>query len=293
MEKENKNKIFIICSIAIILIIVAIVIANKINTNNIVETSNNNTNKEEYTTLLKDVAKIGDYVDYEPIEENFTMSSEETGESDKSFQTSDYKNGWKIIYNDTDNGLQIISSRGITSSFSLSGKFGYNNAVDTLNNFCNHYANNKDFAVSGRCLGSNPKETKDNSTTEEHFSAGAMKLADEYYKTDIEILKQNSSLHSLGENTILASRYKGEQGGLFKYCLRSIDSNGNLKEDSMNLCFTAKTLETEQGVKQFYSMDTNTGYSITGYTRAVITLKQDVKVKGGDGTKDNPYILAK
>ena len=84
MEKENKNKIFIICSIAIILIIVAIVIANKINTNNIVETSNNNTSKEEYTTLLKDVAKIGDYINYEPIEENFTMSSEETGESDKS-----------------------------------------------------------------------------------------------------------------------------------------------------------------------------------------------------------------
>ena len=61
----------------------------------------------------------------------------------------------------------------------------------------------------------------------------------------------------------------------------------------MNLCFTAKTLETEQGIKQFYSMDTNTGYSITGYTRAVITLKQDVKIKDGDGTKDNPYILVK
>lgn len=288
MKKNNK----VIIGVIVILIVIGLsaILYFSTRKNN---DSNYTTKQKEYTILLKDVAKIGDYVQYIPNDERFTMTNDETGNSDRTFQVGDYKGNWKVMYNDNENGLQIISSKGVTSSLSLANKFGYNNAIDTLNSFCNHYANNADFAISGRCLGSNPKNPKDNSETEEHFSAGTMKLADENYTTDIETLNHNSSLHSPSENTILASRYKGEQGGLFKYCLRKIDNNGNLKNDSEVLCFTAKTRETEQGVAQYYSMNTNAGFSTTGYIRPVITLKQELKIKSGDGTKENPYVLAK
>lgn len=295
MEKKKNNKILIICSIAVIVVIVGIVIASQLNKNNSVEVSNNNESKEEYTTLLKDVVKIGDYVQYEPIEEEFTMTKSETGyDIDQKFKTSKYTGNWRAMYNDTDNGLQIISTSGVQNWVVLGGKFGYNNAIDTLNSFCNHYANNKDFAISGRCLGTNPKSPKDNTETEEHYSAGAMKILDENYKYDMDILNQYS-LHSVGEETTLASRNTLVESGWKTYSLRCISSSGDLKNDNLDLYSIVEKQEIEQGMKAI-SPTTNTSRDArtnSQYVRPIITLKQEVKIKGGDGTKDNPYILAK
>lgn len=288
-KKRNGKMFIIIGAVVVLLIIVALVIFNMSKNNNVeAEESSKN---EEYTTLLKDVVKIGDYVDYKPVDEKFSMTNEQTGTSETSFQTGEYDGGWRIMYNDNEKGLQIISTRGVTQWLTLSGKFGYTNMVDTLNDFCNHYANNKNVAVSGRCLGSNPTSPSDTSGTEEHFSAGALKVADENYKYDLDTINQYS-LHSPGEKTLLASRYTDVKDNLNRYCIRTISTSGDLSNDSNVLYFTATTQEIETGVKTYYGMDTNTGLPSNGYVRPVITLKQDVKIKEGDGTKDNPYILA-
>ena len=287
-KKSNKKVIIGIGVVVILLIIVALIIFN-MNKNTNIEAEESSKN-EEYTTLLKDIVKIGDYVDYKPVDERFSMTNEQTGTSETSFQTGEYDDGWRIMYNDNENGLQIISTRGVTQWLTLSGKFGYNNMVDTLNDFCNHYANNTNVAISGRCLGSNPTSPIDNSGTEEHFSAGALKVADENYKYDLDTINQYS-LHSPGENTLLASRYTDVKDGLNRYCIRTISTSGDLSNDSAVLYFTATTQEIETGVKAYYGMDTNTGLPSNGYVRPVITLNQNVKVKEGDGTKDNPYIL--
>lgn len=295
---KNNKKIIVICGIVVFTIVVVAMIFTRFNNKNIrkndTNVGNNKELKEEYTTLLKDVIKIGDYIQYEPIEEYFTITKDETGDStDSKFNTSEYKGTWRAMYNDDENGLQIISATGVTSRLTLQGKFGYNNAVDTLNSFCNHYANNKDFAISGRCLGSDPISSKDNSETQEHFSAGALKVADENYKKDWDVIN-NNSLHSGGERTLLASRYTDQKSGLNNYYLRYITSSGDLENNSRILYSTATTPEIEAGIKKYYSMSTNNGYIVSGeFVRAIITLQQDVKVKGGDGTKDNPYLLAK
>ena len=297
-KKKNNKKIIVICGIVLLVIVLLAVFFTRFNnmsvTKNDTNMVNNKESKEEYTTLLKDVVKIGDYVVYESIEEDFTMTKNETGDStDLKFNTNEYKDNWRAMYNDDENGLQIISTTGVTHRLTLEGKFGYNNAVDTLNSFCNHYANNKDYAISGRCLGSNPTSSKDSAGTQEHFSAGALKVADENYRKDLEVIN-NNSLHSGGERTLLASRYIDQKSGLNNYYLRYITSSGDLENNSRILYSTATTPEIEAGVKNYYSMNTNKGYMVSGESvRAIITLKQDVKVKGGDGTKDNPYLLAK
>lgn len=300
MEKKNNKKVFIIIGIiAVALIITVILIMNFSKTNNDNNNENQKSNIEEsqYTTLLKDVVKIGDYVEYIPNEEEFTIEKSDTGaSSDVKFKTNDYTGTWRVMYNDNENGLQIISTKGVTNRLSLSGKFGYNNAIDTLNSFCNHFANNKDFAVSGRCLGSNPQSSNDNVTTEEYYSAGALKVADENYKYDLDILNKYS-LHSAGEETLLASRYSKKNGNESVYqtymYLRNISTSGDVKEEG-EMLYTVPSEGMQVMAQAMSNMDMTQSYStMSNYIRPIITLKEDVKVKSGDGTKDNPYILAK
>lgn len=299
MEKNNNKKTLVICGIVVIAIVLLAMLftkfSNKNTTKNDTEIGNNKESKEEYTTLLKDVIKIGDYIQYEPLDEEFTIEKSESGyDLDQKFKTSKYTGSWRAMYNDTDNGLQIISSSGVQNWVVLGGKFGYNNAVDTLNSFCNHYANNKDFAISGRCLGTNPKSPKDNADTEEHYSAGAMKNIDENYKYDLDVINKYS-LHSAGEETILASRNISVDSSWKSYYLRYITSSGDLKNDKLYLYSIVDSEDIEKGMKAINpSINTNReARTNSQYVRPVITLKEDIKVKGGDGTKDNPYILAK
>lgn len=298
MEKKKSKKILLICGIILIIIMAGVIFAtitSKSEKNNTESGNDKSTNEQQYTTLLKDIVKIGDYVQYEPIEEEFTLEKSETGyDIDQKFKTSKYTGSWRIMYNDTENGLQIISSSGVQNWVVLDGKFGYNNAVDTLNSFCNHYANNKDYAISGRCLGSNPKSSKDNAETQQHYSAGAMKKADENYKYDLDVLNQYS-LYSAGEETILASRNTLTDSGWKTYYLRYISSSGDLKNDNLDLYSIVDTEDIEKGMKAIDPTITTNRNARTNsqYVRPIITLKQDVKVKGGDGMKDNPYILAK
>ena len=296
---EKNKKLFVIVAVVIVVVIITIMFLIKNNTN---KNANNEglqskTEENQYTTLLKDVVKIGDYVEYIPNDEKFTIEKSETGaSSDIDFETNDYEGSWRVMYNDEENGFQIISSKGVTNRLSLSGKFGYNNAIDTLNSFCNHFANNTDFAISGRCLGSNPTSPKDNSESEEHYSAGTLKVADENYKTDWETLNKYS-LHSAGEETFLASRYTKKEGNDTVYqtymYLRNITTSGDIKEEG-EILYTVPSEDMQKMAQSMSNTDMTHSYStISNYIRPIIILKQDIKVKGGDGTKDNPYQLAK
>ena len=277
MENKNYKKLIIICVSIIAIFILGVILVIATNTTNISTDigKDKEIKEEQYTTMLKDVVKIGDYIEYKPIDEEFTMTKNETGDSyDVKFETSEYKGNWRVIYNDEQNGLQIISTTGVTSRLRLSGKFGYNNSVDTLNSFCNHFANNKDFAISGRCIGSNPVSPKDNAQTEEHYSS-----------------------HSAGEETLLASRYSKKEGNDTVYqtymYLRNISTSGDIKEEG-ELLYSVPSEEMQTMAQSISNMDmTNSHTTMSNYIRPIITLKQEVKIKGGDGTKDNPYILAK
>lgn len=72
MEKNNNKKILVICGIVVIAIVLLAMLftkfSNKNTTKNDTEIGNNKESKEEYTTLLKDVIKIGDYIQYEPLD---------------------------------------------------------------------------------------------------------------------------------------------------------------------------------------------------------------------------------
>ena len=73
-KKSNKKVIIGIGVVVILLIIVALIIFN-MNKNTNIEAEESSKN-EEYTTLLKDIVKIGDYVDYNPVDERFSKTNE-------------------------------------------------------------------------------------------------------------------------------------------------------------------------------------------------------------------------
>lgn len=98
MEKKKSKKILLICGIILIIIMAGVIFAtitSKSGKNNTESGNDKSTNEQQYTTLLKDVVKIGDYVQYEPIEEEFTLEKSETGyDIDQKFKTSKYTGNW-------------------------------------------------------------------------------------------------------------------------------------------------------------------------------------------------------
>ena len=102
-NKKDNKKIFIIVAVVILVVIIAtmFLIKNNINKNANNESSKDKVEETQYTTLLKDVVKIGDYVEYIPNDEEFTIEKSETGaSSDVKFETNDYEGSWRVMYND-------------------------------------------------------------------------------------------------------------------------------------------------------------------------------------------------
>lgn len=94
---------------------------------------------------FKDKVKPGDYVSYVSPEASFSMESDKTGYSKvQSFNTKDYTGLWQVLYNDEENGQQIISESSVSGEiFILGEKEGYNNLVEVLNEFCSYFADPK------------------------------------------------------------------------------------------------------------------------------------------------------
>ncbi len=86
-----------------------------------------------------------------------------------------YNGLWRVLYNDETYGIQIISDEilgemTIGSNNVNEAREDYNQGVEKLNTYCRKYVNDK-YAISGRCVGSDPLNPDDNTT--EHYMLSA------------------------------------------------------------------------------------------------------------------------
>ncbi len=243
--------------------------------------------------LLKSVAEVGDYVKYD------------TGIS------SVGENGivtFRVLYNDDTYGLQIISDKNIeqvkvgadgTDNLTAweASMNDYNNAITTLNEKAEYYAQSSPYALDGRCVGSvptigvdgkfNAKNTEvegtlyipDDYTIPTGWSSrdtGCEKLEDTNYTTD-QTAMETSNIYITGENYWLASRAVVSDSTICNVRVRSIDTSGNFYVTYVCRVFPY-----------------GTAYSAAGETglRPCISLNPNVKVISGDGkTEETGYVL--
>ena len=235
--------------------------------------------------LLKDVAKPGDYVKYDTGTEKGVVL-------------------FRVLYNDTTNGLQIISDKNVEevtlgtdgedlTAFQVSMN-DYNNAIETLNQKAEYYATNSPYALDGRCVGSVPtvgidgKFNAKNTEVKGTYSipdewtlpsdwtsrdTGCQKWTDTNYETDyntMEALEESGvpNILATGEYYWLASRNVTTSSIHCGFYVRIVNTDGSFYD--YTLCYVI-------------SDGQNRGNSNEYRLRPCISLKSDIKVTGGDG----------
>ncbi len=285
--------------------------------NNVINGAGNDDTVAEDALASK--AKPGDYVRYTPANKTFIMkvdgmSVTENGhttnytqaehgiatgcDEEQTFNTGDYTGLWQVLYNDEEHGLQIISAGDVTNEnyLLLAGnsdeedkKMAYNNVVDTLNGFCSNYVDTR-FAISGRCVGSdpiNPKDTVTETVTLEFEHNGS-------YESGCKIGEDNETgKFNLDYNAMVAATNKNTNGinNIGKYYWLA------------SRCVTTDNTGAYFAVRQVSDSGSDTVYLFLGMgwyadfpymdagVRPVITLKSGIQTNSGNGSESSPYEL--
>lgn len=249
--------------------------------------------EKSYKQLSK-IAIPGDYVKYDTGVENIG------------------DNGiviFKVLYNDENYGLQIISDESI-SQVSLGGNDwntaidSYNNAIEKLNAEAMKYKGK--LGLDTRCVGSTPTVGLDGMFTNKNnekigpvnlqFSTSAqgannMKETDLNYELDLNAMVKANCLQNRGQ-WWLASRKVDKLQTSCSFMVRK----QNEKEQNESYAELCKVLEDEviedaNTVEITYQVRTSSNEYTLGF-RPCICLRNGVKVLEGDGkSADTAYVL--
>ena len=243
-------------------------------------------------TTVKNASEVltpGKYVAYTPTSQTFSMTTSQTGYStSQSFKTSDYTGLWQVLYNDSTNGLQLISADSVGYLY-LAGETGYNKSVETLNYFSRKYENSN-FTVtnSGRIVGTNPANPVDPSTGNvtyvvnfEGSKDSGLKTGDTTYTTDYNKM-YSLGIHNIGGHYWTASRKAYHDSEAASFSLYVVPSGADKVTELPYRRLVDK-----------YAHTTTTSYEFEyAYgMRPIVKLKTTVKYIRGDGSSSNPYQI--
>ena len=192
-----------------------------------------------------------------------------------------------VLYDSSLNyGVQIITedvvehiTLGDNSNFTT-GINSYNNAVNTLNTRAEAYINTT-YVSDARCVGSVPNNKNLQSgyfTSNYNYMSvynGKLRNIDTNYETDWNQM-ETLGIRASNDFYWLAS-YDIHSDSYYSYfCVRGVASDGNFNYGPM--CTIWNTGDA-RSVSEDYGL------------RPVFTLKSNIRVTGGNGTKSSPYTL--
>ena len=187
------------------------------------------------------------------------------------------KYGIQAIAENTIGEIRFAQSKPIDEAIIV-----YNEAITKLNSIADSYNNNK-FSTFGRSVGSVPDNRKQEPSSYYYTNfiskySGKLKRADENYKEDYEQMLKLNILKVNSNGYWLASRNIIERNNEAVFSIRAI-SYDNLRGDD-SIC----------GLK---SNDNGTYITWGNYrsVRPVFQMIENVKITGGNGTKESPYEL--
>ena len=231
---------------------------------------------------ISQVARPGDYVIYRPSSASYVSPRSLNGYGDQTIVPSNYTGSWRILYNNSSYGVQIISDQ-ITNNITIHGYAGINNIYDTLNGISRAYMDGR-YAISARHVGTNPSSPADPSGWCDFHGAQVKCWERTVYTTDLNGMNAATSQGSGGigrtnNEYFLISRqkYHGSNGD-GSYCVadsRTIGASG--VSDRCPVSYGA-------------SSNRNYENTITDGVRPVITLSGGTLVTGS-GTAGNPWVI--
>jgi len=231
---------------------------------------------------ISDVARVGDYVMYSSDVTYFSTSVGEAGTNGRqSFEPAKTKT-WRVLTN-CDGYVEVVGVNELHKLF-LQGENGYRNVVAVLNQICTAYVNRR-HAVSARSLGTNEESiSKANEilTFENVFNTRYR------WKTNATLDDEN---HLSDAKIVLDNSFFSKGSGWIWLGSRSVD----LKDDRCG--FAVKAITPEGKVEDIpLCMDYSDGRHYNMFECChvcpVIRLRNDITVVSGDGSRDNPYVLA-
>jgi len=253
--------------------------------------------EEAYQTLASQVS-IGDYVQYTPSIESYSVSSDDSGfygdgANGSQVFTPSATTNWKVFKIEGDT-VELISTNDV-GKLTLRGYKGYNKLVDILNSIASAYVN-PDYAVSGRSIGSTDQSV---GTVAENLLAviasngssvdyaSTVPYTDTYHEADVQYIIDNNLLpeENLYDNQYawLASR-KAARGYSTNYYVEMYAKlfywRGTTLEDAVGSVRLGKAKNSSD-----YT-DEDSGRSV----RVIVKLKPGIKVNGGDGST-TPWVL--
>jgi len=223
---------------------------------------------------------VGAYVKYQYPDKNLVMVSSDSGTNlDQVIVPKETR--WQVFYNN-DGQLDIISCDSV-ADIKLIGKQGYMNAVDVLNKVCSAFVN-PDYATSARCLGSDVSSIDKIELHEMDLcynSHERFPYMDGAFFKDVKQLLDNNCIKCKG-SVWLASRvfYLADATSIFweSYYF------------GVRVLFHNKNVGNSYLYKVEHNGKTEIKYEERGI-RPVISLKPDIKIIGGIGTKEEPFII--
>ncbi len=227
-------------------------------------------------------------------------------------QTEDTAELCRVLYNDDERGLQIITSNSVADNVilgkddNIGGAIGttnlekaqnsYNNAIENLNKKAETYINEGDNTVlDARCAGSvsrilngafsnkNDEELFTNSNNYNYLDTyveQGYKGTDTHYGTDLKTDFQQMellSIRNINSDYWLASREVYTESNVSEFYVRFLKSNGLLYHSNLwyQPRYGGATVGSSEG-KAF---------------RPVFLINPTAKIKSGSGTSTDPYIL--
>lgn len=255
-KEEEKEKLFkkakIILPIIFIIIIIILAIFTIYN---------------KINPSAKDVLKEGDYVQY--------LNSKGTEMECRVLYDSKSQYGLQIVSTETVENLTI----GDDKDESLTVE-SYNNAIKNLNDIANDYKNN-DISTMARSIGSNPGEPDIEGSCYSNI-LGAPQKSKKYRGSDNNYEEDNKQIEKidLSVNKVywLASRDT------------NYDSNLYSKEAS-TISFYVRTSSSHELISRMDYSGWTVTFEKTKGVLPVFNLKDNVRIKSGNGTSDSPYEL--
>ena len=209
------------------------------------------------------------------------------------YSSGNYSGNWIILYKNNNssagNGENIqIISEDIVKNVEIGEDTGntetvgelYNTAITKLNKEAENYINTT-YAIDARCVGSVPNnknaEALNNFSSNYSFMErynGKFKDSDTNYEIDYEQMKK-LNIVNLNTRYWLASRTVLIDGRGASFNIYKIDQNGELSNS------TIISIQSDGGA----------GNKFSNGLRPVVSLKSNINIVGGDGSKENPWKL--
>ena len=250
---------------------------------------------------------VGDYIYMVPDAKTYTISKSVTGwESNQTIKPNELTL-WRVICINQDGTIDAISEYTSSESIGFQGTTGYSRFIDGLQKLAFTYRK-EDYTQSSRIMGyagqtsivynttaingtvaPSTISTPNSSNLGEEYENGL--LGDTLYVNDYQLVN----------NVYKTEPSQYSYNGLKAYKVNDITSASNYwiasryyKYSNPNFDFNVRYINNS-GTLSFNTLQSNT-ISFGRYSRAIrpiITLRSDIRILDGEGTKSIPYNLRK